>query len=559
MKLPETRAVTITPEHVAVVFLNERRPLSAAVTTRMVRRYPWLRECPEFWGQIAAGVKKSVGYYFRDARARTAEYAHLRRLIPADGVPTLSWDDHVASGPSKDLPSFLRDLLKVCGPSTSVMVDFTLRSTTGWQQRVSWDFGLSSRGALEVESNSQQFNESGAWTANPKRPAFRKSPAGRGGLGHRRGVSRVWVLPGGAVLSLGVLGDLRLWNVRSGKSLGRLRTPGAVLAGDLVGETFCYVTANGRLGTYDARANAPLWIMDLPPAVPADAVRRIERLGEAHLAIVAEPERGDEQVSVLGPFPDLRLTEAVSAAEYGMRRRASAVVGDSVVQVGRVPTVIEPLRGGRSKKYEIEPESRRRLDKMDRRFCLAGQRIITLGVDAMFDTDADRRADNNLWAWDTAASRFVGRVGVLDSVEGDEPMWVEEGDLRSPAVRGMLGFPSGRVLSWGRFALHLWSAADLKLERLLPGHWPTGAFQLGDDRLVLWSRRESLVYSWRFRGAAANPWEQRDVPVLVKPHGSGLAGVCHLGEDEMLTWSETESVMRVWNLESGKYLRGLGA
>lgn len=558
MKPPAAQTVRVTPDYLGVTSFNERGPLSAAVTARMLRRYPWLRECPEFWGKIVSG-KKSVSYGFRDAQAGNAEYAHLRRLLPADDAPTLLWAEHVANDARSDLPAFLRELLKACGRSTVLFANYTLRTRTGWQQAVTWEFGLSPGGALEVQSNARQFNESGAWTANAKLPTFRKSVAGRGGSRHRGGVRQAWALPGGVVLSLGVHGDLRLWSIRSGEPLGRLRTPGAVLAGDLVGETFCYVTASGHFATYDARSREPIWVMDLPPTIPAAGVRRIERLGVAHLAIVSEPERGEEQVAVLGPFPVLRLTGGATEAEYGSTLRASAVIGDAVVHVGRVPTLVEPLRGGRSKKFSRHPESSYRLDKMDRRFCIAGQRIITLGVDAMWETEANKRAHSDLWAWDTGTRGFIDRVDVLDSVEGDEPMWAEEDDTRAPTVCGMLGFPSGRVLSWGRAALHLWSAEDLKLQRLLPGHWPSGAFQLGDDRLVYWSRSQSLVYSWRFRGSAGKPWEQRDLPVLIKPHQRGLAGVLHLGGERVLTWSETEPVMRVWNLDSGKFVRRLGA
>lgn len=558
MKPPATQTITVTPDYLGVTSFGERRPLSPAATTRMLRRYPWLRECPEFWGKIAAG-KKTVTYAFRKAQVESAEYTHLRRLLPAENVLTFAWAEHVAGDSHVDLHGFVREILKVCGRNTFLFANYTLQTSTGWQQKVTWEFTLSSEGVLEVESNSRHFNESGAWTASPKLPAFRKPVASRRGSQHRGGVRRAWALPSGAVLSLGVHGDLRLWNVRSGKPLGRLRTPGAVLAAELVGETFCYVTASGHLGTYDAGSGEPIWIMDLPPAIPVDGVRRIERLGAAHLAIIAEPELAGEQVYVLGPFQSLRLTRTPTEAEYGIPLRTSAVVGDGVLQVGRVPTLVEPLRGGCSKKYTVAPKLRRGLDEMDRRFCVAGQRVITLGVDAMYNTDANKRADNNLWAWDIGERQLIDRVDVLDPVEGDEPMYLEQGDTRTPTVCGMLGFPSGRVLSWGRFALHLWSAAALKLEWLLPGHWPTGAFQLGGDRLVLWSRRESIVYSWRFSGAAGDPCKQRDVPVLIKAHAGGLAGVCHLGGEQVLTWSETEPLMRVWNHESGRHVRGLGA
>lgn len=557
MKRPATQTVTITPDYLGLTSFGERRPLSAAVTARMLRRYPWLRECPDFWGEIAAG-KKAVTYKFRQEQYGSAEYTHLRRLLTADDAPTLVWAEHIASDANKDLQALLRDLLKVCGRNTFLFANYTLRTSTGWQQTVTWEFALAPDGSLEVQSSTRHFNEGGGWTASPKLPTFRKPAPGRRSAQHRGGVQRAWVLPGQTVLSLGVHGDLRLWSVRSGKPLGRLRTPGAVLAGELVGETFCYVTASGHLGTYDAGSREPIWITDLPPAIPVDGVRRIERLGEAHIAIVAEPELAGEQVYVLGPFPDLRLTGAASEADYGVPLQTNAVVGDAVLQLDRVPTMMEPLRGGRSKPFAVAPESRRRLDEMHHRFCIAGQRLITLGTDAMYGTVATTSADNSLWAWDVEARRFVARVDVLDAVEGDEPMYPEDDDVRHPTVSGMLGFPSGRVLSWGRFALHLWSAAEAKLERLLPGHWPTGAFLIGNDHLVIWSRRESLVYCWWFRGAADDPSEQRDVPVLIKPHERGLAGVCHLGGDQVLTWSETEPVMRVWSIATGKYVRGLG-
>ncbi len=149
---------------------------------------------------------------------------------------------------------------------------------------------------------------------------------------------------------------------------------------------------------------------------------------------------------------------------------------------------------------------------------------------------------------------------MLDDIEGAGYAYHEEGDVDLPVLHGALGFPSGRVLSWGPEHTHLWSANELVMLRLLPSSDeapPEGAFLIGASRLVVWSTRAAAITSWKFarRGRGL---QEASTPVRIAPHKSGLTGVCYLSGNTLLSWSERDAVPRVWNFVTGKYVRGLG-
>lgn len=375
---------------------------------------------------------------------------------------------------------------------------------------------------------------------------------------HRDGVRQAWSLPNETVISLGVHGELRVWNARRGEYLRTFRTPSEVLVGSLVGTVFLAATADDQLVAYDVLTSRVAWIVDLPDGLAAERLLRIEGLGAAHLALVAEDAWREERLYVLGPVSDVVLTVPPSEAVYGVPLREHAVVGGWVVNVNRVPQVLEPLRRGRKQKFSISPEARRKIGKVERRFCIAGDRLITIECDAMDYCDALAGGDRALWAWDLTERRWVGRVDVLDEIEGDGYRFPEEGDLDDPILLGAIGFPSGQVLSWGLAGLHLWSARTLKLEHLLAGQAPDGAFLLGDSRLIAWSEEEGSIFIWVLPPDGKGEPEAAIAARDFRPHQSALRGVCHLSGNELLSWSETDPVLRVWNLTTGAFVRGLG-
>ncbi len=220
---------------------------------------------------------------------------------------------------------------------------------------------------------------------------------------HKAGVRQAWSLPPHRVLSLGVHGDLRLWDARNGEMIAALPAPSPVRFGSIVGKALCCLTEAGQLVAYDLDRGQLLWATDLPAEVTDAGVRRIHRLGAAHLVLIT-PQWTDEleQAHVVGPFEGLGRNATANKVEYCVPLVEHAVVGDAIIIVNRVPTVLEPFRRGRRARFAVSPEARRKLGKVEARFVLAGERIITIGADARWSIDANGRGDRELWAWDVA-------------------------------------------------------------------------------------------------------------------------------------------------------------
>lgn len=392
----------------------------------------------------------------------------------------------------------------------------------------------------------------------PKKTALKASMRPKRRPSRQVGIRQAWVLPHHIVVTLGTEGDLNRWNARTGEALGEIRTPGPVRHVSLVGQTLIYICEEGKLGTYNAKTLKPIWVMQLPVELASDLPQRIERLGEHHLAVVAKPQWGDEAVHVFGPFLDLQLSAPDSKVEYGARLAEHVVLGAEVFTVSRVPKVIEPLHRGRTRNFTIDPALRTKLKKQHHRLCVAGNRLITIREAAMSYVRAESRGSPSLWVWDASARSFVESADLLDDIEGDGYLFPGPGDMDDPVVLGMLGFPSGRVLSWGLQHTHLWSATRLKMERLFTAHRLSGAFIVERERLVAWSEREGAIYYWNLRSAGRRKSKSHDEPVSIHPP-QGVTGACYLGGNRLVSWTLSDPTPRVWDFVKGKFVRGFGA
>lgn len=375
---------------------------------------------------------------------------------------------------------------------------------------------------------------------------------------HRGGVRHVWSLPSHTLLSVDLKGDVRVWDTRTGEFLRQVHTPSPVLFGTVIGETLCFVTESAQLGLLDLHGQHPLRISDLPDDVDASLVQRIERLGDAHLALFAGYSDDEEQVHIMGPYEGLQRVVPASRAERGVPMVEHAVVGEAVVFVKRLPTLVQPLRRTKARRFTATPEIRRRMGRLKSRFCIAGDRVITFENDVDDHVDASRGGDQLIWAWDVPTAACLGRVDVLDEVEGGGYLFEEEGDLADPVLYGAFGFPSGRVLSWGPEHMHLWSAKDLLMQLLMPAHAPQGALLIGKGRLLTWDHHTGALFAWSLGGSGDRVRRSQRQPLQINAHAGRVAGVAHVSATQIVSWSLSDPVVRIWDCAMGKFVRGVG-